>query len=609
MTAKRRRKLKRQAELHAADSQSKGKLSNSVTLNGDAQEDSANTVASERRAVVGEAISEPPVAPPAKAPQADEKKRDADGDADTGKYAFLVGAGILLSRIIGLVRLRVFAFYFGNSPAKGVFDVAFRIPNFLQNIFGEGALSASFIPVYSKLLVEDEEEARRVAGAVFSLLALITSFIVLLGVIFTPQLISVIALGYTGETREITIRFVRILFPGAGLLVLSAWCLGVLNSHRKFFLSYTAPIIWNIAIISSLVIFGGRGGLNLNQQFDLAEVAAWGSVVGSFLQFAVQLPTVFQVLKRIHFALELANRHVRTVMTNFVPVFISRGVVQISAFIDAMLATLIGTEAVSALNFAQSLYTLPVSLFGMSISAAALPEMSSVTGEAEEVNARLRKQLEGGLRQIAFYIVPSALGFIAFGDVMAGTLFQTGQFKRADSVYVWAILAGSSVGLLASTLGRLYASTFYALHDTRTPLLFAVIRVALVTVLGYFCAVKLPPMLGLDLRWGAAGLTASAGVAGWVEFALLRRAINRRIGRTGLSAGYVGRLWFSALIGACVGWMIKFLLGARNPLIVGALVLTPFGLTYFAVAAALGLPEGRAVFSRADKILRRFMRR
>ena len=158
--------------------------------------------------------------------------------------ALLVGTGILLSRLAGLIRQTMMARYLGADLAADAFNAAFKIPNFLQNLFGEGVLSASFIPVYARLIARsDREEARRVAGAVFSILALTTSVLVLVGVAVTPALIAIIAPGFEGEKREITIRLVRILFPGAGLLVFSAWCLGVLNSHRRFFLSYAAPAI------------------------------------------------------------------------------------------------------------------------------------------------------------------------------------------------------------------------------------------------------------------------------------------------------------------------------------------------------------------------------
>ena len=519
-----------------------------------------------------------------------EKKHEA-----TGRSAFLVAAGILLSRIVGLVRVRIFSHYFGlESDAADAFNAAFRIPNFLQNMFGEGVLSASFIPVYANLLARDEEEGSgRVAGAVFAILALTASALVLAGVLATPYLIDAIAPGFHGAKRELTIRIVRVLFPGAGLLVLSAWCLGILNSHRKFFLSYTAPVIWNVAMIATLAGFGGRMSLD-----RLAVTLAWGSVAGSAAQFGVQLPWVLVLARRLRVRLDVRSASVRTVVKNFVPVFISRGVVQISAYVDALLASLLPTGAVTGLTNAQLLYTLPVSLFGMSVSAAELPAMSSAVGSDREVAEYLRRRLDSGLRQIAFFIVPTAAGFLAFGDVIAGALLQTGRFTHADSLYVWGILAGSTVGLLATTLGRLYSSTYYALRDTRTPLKYAIIRVALTTALGYAMAIPLPPAIGLDARWGVAGLTASAGIAGWVEFALLRRTLNRRIGQTGLALGYTARLWIAAIVAAAAGWAVRVAIGHRNPILAAALVLPPYGAVYFGLTAAFRVPEARGVLGR-----------
>jgi putative peptidoglycan lipid II flippase len=502
-------------------------------------------------------------------------------EKSTGGSAFMVGAGILISRIVGLARQRVFAHYFGTSAAGDAFSAAFRIPNFLQNIFGEGALSASFIPVYAKLLAQDDEkEAAHVANAVLGLLALAVSLIVLTGVLTTPYLISAVAPGFQGETRELTIRLVRILFPGAGLLVLSAWCLGVLNSHHRFFISYTAPVAWNLAMIASLIIFGRRVG-----QFPLAEYVAWGSVIGSALQFGVQWPTVMKLMRRIRPVLDFASEQVKTVIRNFFPVFMSRGVVQISAFVDAVLASFLPVGSVVSLTYAQSLYTLPVSLFGMSVSAAELPAMSRAIGSTEEVADVLRGRLDEGLRRIAFFIVPSSMAFLALGDVIAAVLYQTGQFKHDAAIFVWGILAGSTVGLLASTLGRLYSSTYYALHDTRTPL-------------------RLPRALGIDPKWGVAGLTASAGIAGWIEFALLRRSLNRRIGRTGLSAPYVIKLWISALLAADIGWTFKLLLGDLHPIPLAAVVLGGYGVAYFAVAFFLELSESRTVIGKIFRLLR-----
>jgi len=510
----------------------------------------------------------------------------------TGRSAALVAIGILCSRLTGLVRQRVFAHYFGlQSDSADAFMAAFRIPNFLQNLFGEGALSASFIPVYAALLARgDRREATRVAGAVAALLSLITSILVLLGVVFTPLLIALIAPGFTGAKRDLTISLVRILFPGAGLLVLSAWCLGILNSHHRFLLSYTAPVLWNVAMIATLIAWGARTPLP-----DLAVMLAWGSVAGSALQFAVQLPVIVKLVPDLRLRLEMSE-HVRTTVRNFMPVFVSRGVVQISAYIDALLASLLPTGAVTGLANAQLLYTLPVSLFGMSVSAAELPAMSGAVGlDARDI---LRERLDNGLRQIAFFVVPSAVAFLALGDVVAAALLQTGRFSHENAVFVWGILAGSAVGLLASTLGRLYSSTYYALRDTRTPLRYALIRVVLTTVLGYLCAIVLPPMLDIAPRWGTAGLTASAGVSGWIEFLLLRRTLNARLGPTGLPASLTARLWTSALAAGAIGWCIKLLVPTTQPIVVAVAVLIPYGLVFLGMTLALGVPEARNALRR-----------
>ena len=508
--------------------------------------------------------------------------------------AALVAAGILLSRIIGLVRERVFGYYFGVTDEADAFRAAFRIPNLLQNLFGEGVLSASFIPVYASLIADnDREQASRVAGAVFSILALVVSAFVLVGVLATPVLVDLIAAGFPGEKRDLTVTLVRVLFPGAGLLVLSAWCLGILNSHRKFFLSYSAPVLWNAAMIATLLWFGRRSTLP-----DLAVWLAWGSVVGSALQMLVQLPIVLRVLGRLRLALMTKSPHVREIVRNFAPVFVGRGVVQISAYVDAWIASFLIAGSVAALTYAQNLSVLPVSLFGMSVSAAELPAMSSLRGDENTIAAAMRQRLDAGMQRIAFWIVPSAMAFLAIGDVVAGVIYQNGKFNRDVAVWVWGILAGSAVGLLATTLGRLYASSLYALRDTRTPFRFALIRVTLTIALGYLFALPLRVALGLPATWGAAGLTISAGMAGWVEFALLRRAVNRRIGKTGIPVRRLATLWGSAALAAGVALGIHTLVPRSRPLLAGALVIAAYGATYFASTSIAGVEDAAAIARR-----------
>ena len=405
-----------------------------------------------------------------------------------------------------------------------------------------------------------------------------------IGVLGSPWLVDLVAPGFAGAKRELVVRLVRILFPGIGLLVLSAWCLGVLNTHRRFFLSYAAPVLWNGAIIAAL-IWGGR----LGDPEQVAIWAAWGAVAGSLLQFLVQVPTVLQV------APELTHRHtgvgaeVREVFRNAVPAVISRGVGQVSAYVDTLLASLLGTGAVADLTYAQTLYLLPVSLFGMSVSAAELPAMAREVGGPN--TEALRARIDGGLRQIAFFVVPSAAAMLILGQVIAGVIYQSGRFGVDDARHVWAVLGGSAVGLLAATQGRLYNSAFYALGDTRTPLRFALIRVTLTVVLGALAALYGPALLHIDQRWGTAGLTATAGNAAWIEFLLLQRAMNARIGRTGLRGRELALLWGLALTAAAAGWGTGLLLPATRPLVRGTLVLAAFGATYLAGAAAVRHPQ------------------
>ncbi len=506
-----------------------------------------------------------------------------------------VALGILLSRISGLVRERAFGHYLGNSSVAGVFRAAFRIPNLLSMLFGEGVLSAAFVTVYAKLRAKQEDaEAEHLAAAVFGVLALVCSILVLLGVLTAPLLIDVIAPGFNGEDRTRTVQLVRILFPGAGILVMSAWCLGVLNSHRKFLLSYTAPVAMNGAMIAALVLFARY----LPPQ-QIVIFLAWAAVLGSILQFSVQLPGVLRLLPAFRPLLDFSSEHVRTVIRNFGPVFLSRGVVQISAWIDQMIASVLGTVAVSTLGYAQIIGILPFSLFSASISAAELPALSSALGTREEVAGVLRARLTAGLRRIAFFIVPCAVAFLTLGDVLVGALYQGGRFDYAATVYVWSALAGSSIGLLATSLGRLYSSVFYALHDTRTPLRFAVIRIAVTTVLGLIFALRLPHWLGFDPKWGVAGLTSSAGLAGWVEFALLRRALAERIGATPLTVSFTARLWVMSFLATALGYGAKSTLGMRHPLPLAIVVIPLYAAVYFFGTALLGVPESKAFFAAA----------
>ncbi len=520
---------------------------------------------------------------------------DAKRSTSRASHSIWVASGIFLSRLAGLVRERVFAHYFGNSDAGDAFKAALKIPNVLQNLFGEGVLSASFIPVYARLLALDEREtARRVAWSVAAMLSFIVSLLVLGGVLATPFLIDAIAPGFGGEKRALTIRIVQILFPATGVLVLSAWCLGVLNSHRRFFLSYSAPVLWNLAIIATLVYFGSRHDMD-----RLATDAAWGLFAGSVLQLMAQLPFAWRAAGALGKARAEDKKAIRQIGRSFVPVVMGRGVVQVSAYVDNMIASLLPTGAVSAVSYAQTLYLLPISLFGMAVSAAELPELAAVGAADETSRAKLRHRLEVGLVRISFFVVPSVAGFLFLGDTITAAIFQTGEFSRNDTTLVWMILCAASVGLVPATRARLLSSGFYALGNTKTPLQLSLLRVTIAIAAGYFAATRLPEKLGYARIYGTVGLTFASAIAGWIEYGLLKTRLESVVGpiRPGVRAR--NRTFFSALLAGAMSFAAKIVLQDHLAPIPAAFVLVGlFGAVYFVAGALMGIEESKRICAR-----------
>lgn len=549
--------------------------------------------------------SRPPLDPPAAPDTTELTPRREPGEGAAGS-ARLVAAGILLSRIAGLVRERVFAQFFATGLYADAFKAALRMPNALQNLLGEGTLSASFIPVYAELLEQGrKEEAGRVAGTIFALLLAIAAALSLIGVLLAPVLVSIFSAGFTGERREVTIAAVRIIFPMTGVLVLSAWALGILNSHRRFFVSYTAPVLWNAAMIATMLFFGTR--MELRQ---LSVALAWGALLGGALQFLVQLPWVLKLERELKVRWDTRLQGVRTAAANAGPAILGRGVVQLSGYADIFLASFLAAGAVAALGYAQTLYVLPISLFGISVAAAELPELSRQRGSAAEV---LRTRVNAGLRQIAVYVVPSFIGFLLLGDIIVAALFQTGDFGRDDTLLVYAVLAGYTLGLLASTATRLFSSTFFALQDTKTPARIAALRVTIAAAGGAALMLWLRNFTLAGHPLGPLGLSGAAGAAAWLEWVLLRRVLRRRIGEVGAGVGVMGRLLLAAALAALLGRGVLLVLpdalvpaSAQLAHVTRAgFALLPFGAAYFLLARVLGVSEAGAA---VDRVLRRFRR-
>lgn len=516
-------------------------------------------------------------------PEVAQETRRAPG----ARGATRVGSGIFVSRILGLVRERVFAHYFGSSDFADAWRAALRLPNVIRNLLGEGTLSASMIPVYTGLIEEGrEEDARRFAGAALGILAMIAGSVALLGVLLAPWLVRLVFPVWAPAKQEITTSLVRVLFPMVGLFVLSAWAMGILDSHRRFFVSYVAPALWNVAAIAAMVAGGAYWGL---RQRDLVVVLAWGSLVGGALQLGLQLPFVLGHLGALRPSLGRGVDGVREAVRNFGPVVAARGVVNLSGWFEVFLAGWLSTGAVAVLGYAQTFYLLPISLFGISVAASELPELSRMREEDRRVLAR---RVSGGLRRVTYFLVPSAIGYLVLGDVAIAALFETGEFGDAQTLVTWAVLAGYAVGLPATASSRVLSSAFYALRDTRTPARMAYLRVGLSLVLGVTLMIPLDRHGISTLGFGAAGLALGTAIAGWVEYALLRRALRRRIGPHGPGADPVARMIGAGALAAAVGLGLSLVVPPAGPIVLALETLVPFAASYLLVTRRLRVLSG-----------------
>jgi putative peptidoglycan lipid II flippase len=490
--------------------------------------------------------------------------------------------GIGVSRVFGLVREQVVAFYFGRSAAYSAFIAAYKVPNLVRVLLGEGNLSASFIPVLAERMRAGEAgEAGRLARGVLGLLLAVVAVLTLAGMAAAPALAWVVAPGFDPALRALVQRLIVILFPTMALMVVGAWCMGVLHAHGRFFWPNFAPLFWSVVSAGALIAFVGR------VDADPVYVLAWGVVAGSALQLAVQLPAVRATLGALTPAGGWREPAVRRVVALFGPMLIGTGVAQLSTLIDVQIASFLGDASVATLAYAQRLYLLPLSLFGVAVAQVALPTLSHDAAGSED---RTRAELGTAWRRMAFLMLPSALALAAFGRPAVSLLFERGRFDAGDSIAVTWVLAAYAVGLLAYGAVRLFATAFYAEQDTRTP-----VRVAV-------GALVLNVALGIGLAWllGTPGIALATALAAIANAAALGAILRRRLGAlsrgsaasdtarmlaAALAAGALAALPYVWMLGRWPAWdLSERLLGAFG-------LYAGIGLTYYLVARALGIDE------------------
>ena len=562
---------------------------------------------------------ETPAGAPAARPNAAAHRRRSAGGAR------FVALGILLSKLGGLAREMFLARYFGVGPHADVLRSAFRAPNVLQNLLGEQTLSAAFIPFYSRMLAEGRrQEAGRFAGAVFGLLAATVSALVIACVLLAPAIVSVLAAGFRGDAAlvaageasvdrfALTVSAVRIIFPMTGILVLSAWALGVLNCHRRFLLPYLSPLVWNASIVAALLAAAGWTPWRSSYSASLDQLERWlfavcvGALIGGVAQFGVQLPLVFRLMRGFRLSLSRRVAGVREALAALGPALAGRGVVQLSAYFDIFLASFLASGAPSAIGYAVMLINLPLAAFGMSVAAAELPELSS--SDPAKAGRRVAERIDRALRQSAFVVAPSVVGYLVFGFLAAGLVYRGGNFTVEGNFLVYLVLAAYTPGLLPSVISRLLQNTFYALRDTRTPARIASVRLAssaglgavLMLVLDRYPVVATFGLEGArqDLYLGAVGLAAAGSAGAWCELMLLRRALRRHLPEVRLPIGYIVRrlgLAAALAIPALALWAAVAALGvgAQALLVLPCYALSYLGVAWFSRAPELDLWLGR----------------
>ena len=514
----------------------------------------------------------------------------------TRRGARLVAIGILASRIVGLIRNWIYARYIPAGAAADAYTAAIKIPNILRNLLGEGAISASFIPVYAAALARgDEKGARALANALLGVLLAAVAVLTALGIWVAPVLTALFAPGFTGEKAELTTRLMRVIFPMTGLMVLSGWCLGVQNAHRRFLIAYGSAVLWSVTQIGLLLVAGPR-----TEIIQLVWWLSWATLAGAALQVAAQMPQVLRLLGPLRPRIA-AVPGLRETLHNFTPIVAALGVFQVSSLIDTFIASFLPDGANQLMQWATQLYLLPLGLFGVSTAAAALPEFAASSARNE--HDVLRAGLTHAWERVLFYVIPSTVAFIAIGDLIIALVYESGRFGPDDRYLVHLVLAGFAIALIAYSSSRVLTSTYYALQDFHTP--FRAALVAVTTSAVGSLAVALPFRSHLE---ATAAIAAGGAVGAYVNLLMLWRGLRKHLGAidtTGprrVAAGATAAAAAAAAVGLAAHWFLRALPVHAT----AALVIPVYCLVFLGVAHRLRLDEAeRMVAGLRRRLLRR----
>ena len=487
------------------------------------------------------------------------------------KAAGVVGAATLLSRILGYIRDAVIAWYFGAGLSSDAFIAAFRIPNLLRRLFGEGAISNAFIPVFTDYLTNDgKDEGLRLARSALFVMSILLVVISILGILLAPIIVKVIAPGFFASPvkMSLTITLTRIMFPYIFFIGLVAMCMGILNVFGHFAAPAIAPVLLNLAMICAVIFICPYLS---NPVMGLAS----GVIIGGVLQLGLQLP--FMIRKGLILRPEGKFFHpgLKKIGALMPPIIFGGAVYQVNILVNGLLGSLLQEGSVSYLYFADRLVQFPLGIFAIAATTAVLPSLSRQAA-IHDIDA-LKDTFGHAVRLIIFLTIPSMVGLIILREPIVALLFQRGEFSSFATRLTAQALLYYAMGLGAFSAVKIVAATFFALKDTRTPMIMAFVSVGANIVLGII-------LMG-PLAHG--GLALATSLASILNLGLLVHALRSKLGSLGgrsimrsayralLSAGFMGVVvWgtFSVFIPSEGGEVVELLLGLAGSILTGLMI-------------------------------------
>lgn len=438
-----------------------------------------------------------------------------DQKGKIARAAGIMSAATFISRILGFVRDMIFARYFGATGISDTFFAAFKIPNLLRELFAEGSMSSAFIPVLTEYRKKHgEEEAQRLVRITFTFILLVVGLACLLGIIFSPAIVTIIAPGFLSspEKFSLAVLLTRIMFPFLLFVSLASLVMGALNTKKIFFVPALAPALLNIVLILSIVFFESKARQPIT-------VAAIGVLIGGFVQFAFQLPSFYRNKYTLGFDASFSHPGLKKMALLLIPTTLALAVSQINIVVSNILASYLPSGSITYLFYSMRLIQFPVGIFGVAMGMAILPALSehAVKGDLE----KLREDFSFSLRLLFFIAVPSMAGLIALREPIVNLLFQRGQFDYAATKGTAEALLFYAMGIWSIVGVRIVTVTFYSMQDTRTPVKIAVIGMLSNIILSL---VLMGPMKH-------SGLAFANALASMINFALLFYFLRKKIQR------------------------------------------------------------------------------